>query len=130
MGDLTEVHAMENPAVDPVQEARRAARWLTQLDLALLAAGFAWFAYIDAPITDGAMWLIAISVAAALASVAAALIGFEAAASPSGPRWRRAAQLLFFAALALMLAGATATLNLKGTGNNDSDTQTVAVAHA
>src|ERR1700694_6060615 len=30
-----------------------------RLVLAVLGAGFAWFAYIDAPITDGAMRLIA-----------------------------------------------------------------------
>jgi type IV secretory pathway VirB2 component (pilin) len=121
---------MEERAADALREARRAARWLAQLDLALLAAGFAWFAYIDAPISDGAMWLIAGSVAAGLAAVAAALMGWETAAGASGTRWRRAAQLLFLAALALMLAAATATLNLKGTGNADADTQTVAATHA
>jgi hypothetical protein len=93
MGDLG-MDGMEERAVDELREARRAARWLAQLDLALLAAGFAWFAYIDAPITDGAMWLIAGSVTAGLASVVATLMGLEACAggaprnSCSSRRWR------------------------------------------
>ena len=105
-------------------EARHAARRLTQWNLALLGTGFAWFAYIDASITDGAMWLFAAAVLAGLLSVIAALVSSEQLAAPFGTGWRRAALVLFVLAMALMLAAATATLNLKGTGTDDSDTPT------
>ena len=114
--------------LDAGREARRAARWLVQLDLALLAAGFAWFAYIDAPITDGAMRLFAAAVLAAFLSVVAALRSVEARAEASGARSRRTAQWLFVAAAALLLTAATLTLNLRGTGGDDSDTQTKVTA--
>ncbi len=97
------------------------------LTLAMLGAGFAWFAYIDAPITDGAMLLFAAAVAAGFLSVCAAIIGgglARAAGAGYSARAGRAAMLLFLVALALMLAAATLTLNLKGTGTDDAETQT------
>lgn len=106
-----------------------AARWLARSNLALLAAGFAWFAYIDAPITDAAMWLFAAAVLAGLLSVVAALVSGEVASPVAGTRWRRATLLLFMAALALMLTAATVTLNLKGTGSEATDTEAT-VTHA
>ena len=104
------------------------AHWFIQLNLALLGAGFAWFAYIDAPITDGAMRLFAGAVLAAFLSVVAALRSVEARAEASGVRSRRIASWLFVAAAALMLTAATLTLNLRGTGSDDSDTQTKVTA--
>lgn len=108
-------------------EARSAARRLAQWNLATLGAGFAWFAYIDAPITDGAMWLIAAAAAIGLLSLIAALVSAEAFSPPYLVRTRRAALLLFAATMALLLTAATVTLNLKGTGADDSDTRTSAV---
>ncbi len=108
----------------PGREGQCAARAIAQWNLAALGAGFAWFAYIDAPITDGAMWLFAAAVAAALVSLIAALVSAEARLPPFAARMRRAALLLFAVAMALLLTAATVTLNLKGSGTDDSDTQT------
>jgi len=90
---------------------------LAGLALAVLGAGFAWFAYIDAPITDGAMLLFTAAVTCGFLSVCAAIIGGGAA------RVLRVAALLFLLTLALMLAAATLTLNLKGTGGEEAETQ-------
>ena len=112
------------------QQQRAPVRWFVQLDLGLLGAGFAWFAYIDAPITDGAMRLFAIAVLVALLSMIAALRSGEAASAATGARARRVALWLFVAATALMLTAATVTLNLRGTGSEDSDTNTAVVLPA
>jgi hypothetical protein len=101
-----------------------AVRTLVQWNLALLGAGFAWFAYIDAAITDGAMLVFASAVATSLLSVTAAVLGSAAQAERLAMRIRRAALLLFLVALALMLTAATATLNMKGSGSDAADTQT------
>jgi len=106
------------------QSERPPARWFVQLNLALLGASFAWFAYIDAPITDGAMRLFALAVLAALLSIVAALRSVEAANVATGARSRRVAIWLFAVAIALMLAAATLTLNLRGSDSEDSDTPT------
>ncbi len=110
--------------------ARAAARTLVRWNLATLGAGFAWFAYIDAPITDGAMWLFAAAVMAAFLSLVTALVGSEARSATAAARARRAAQLLFCVAIGLLLAAATVTLNLKGTGGDDAGTQTAEVIPA
>lgn len=94
-----------------------------RLVLAVLGAGFAWFAYIDAPITDGAMRLIAAAALAGLLCMVAALICAEAQTERAWRRWRRMALWSFALATALMVTAATVTLNLKGTGA-DQDTQT------
>lgn len=104
--------------VPPDRAAAASRSGLAGLTLAMLGAGFAWFAYIDAPITDGAMLLFTAAVAAGFLSVCAAIIGGGVAMA------RRAAVLLFLVSLALLLAAATLTLNLKGTGADDSETQT------
>jgi hypothetical protein len=114
----------------PGREARAAARTLVRWNLAALGAGFAWFAYIDAPITDGAMWLFVAAVLAGFLSLVTALVGCEARSAAAGARTRRAAQLLFGVALGLLLAAATVTLNLKGTGGGDEGTQTAEVVPA
>jgi hypothetical protein len=107
----------ENPGSPP-------ARWFVQLNLALLGASFAWFAYVDAPITDGAMRLFALAVLAALLSIVAALRSGEATGAASRARTRRAAVWLFAIATALMLAAATLTLNLRGSDYDDDQTAT------
>lgn len=125
---------MNEPAVTRAEglarEARSAARRLAQWNLAALGAGFAWFAYIDAPITDGAMWLFSAAVMTGLLSLIAALVSSEAHAPSFGARTRRAAVLLFAVSMALLLTAATVTLNLKGTAADDSDTQTDAIVPA
>lgn len=103
---------------------RPPARWFVQLNLALLGASFAWFAYIDAPITDGAMRLFGLAVLAALLSIVSALRSVEAPTMAAGARSRRVATWLFAVAAALMLAAATLTLNLRGGDSEDSDTPT------
>ena len=104
--------------------------WLVRVNLAVLGAGFAWFAYIDAPITDEAMRLLAAAVLAGLLSVVAALISGESRTERFARRARRAALWLFVVTTALMLTAATVTLNLKGTGTDESDTQTAVVMPA
>ena len=109
---------------------RRSARALARLDLTVLGAGFAWFAYIDAPITDGAMRLFALAAVAGLLALIAALISAETKSAKSARRLQRAALYLFIATTALMVTAATVTLNLKGTGTEESDTQTAVVRRA
>jgi len=109
---------------------RRSARALARLDLTVLGAGFAWFAYIDAPITDGAMRLFALAAVAGLLALIAALISADTKSAKSALRLQRAALYLFIATTALMVTAATVTLNLKGTGTEESDTQTAVVMRA
>jgi len=105
------------------------ARWFVQLNLVLLGASFAWFAYIDAPITDGAMRLFALAVFGALLSIVAALRGGEARTTAARERSRRLAVWLFAVATALMLAAATLTLNLRGTDSDEDETATQVALH-
>ncbi len=112
------------------KKRRRSARGLLRLDLSVLGAGFAWFAYVDAPITDGAMRLIAAAVLAGLLSIVAALICGESKTERASRRSWRVAVWAFAVTTVLMLTAATVTLNLKGTGNEESDTQTTVVMPA
>ena len=111
-------------------QSQRSARALLRLNLAVLGAGFAWFAYIDAPITDGAMRVFAASVLAGLVSMVAALVSSESGKDRVVRRAHRIALWLYVVATALMLMAATVTLNLKGSGNDESETQTVLVTPA
>jgi hypothetical protein len=107
-----------------------AAHRLVSWNLAVIGGGFAYFSYIDAPITDAAMWMFAAAVAISLLSLVVALLGGESAVPAYGARVRRVASLLFAAALALLLLTATLTMNLKGTATEDDDTQTAGVSRA
>jgi drug/metabolite transporter (DMT)-like permease len=109
---------------------RRSARATLQMVLAVLGAGFAWFAYIDAPITDGAMRLFALAVLAGLGTLIAALLAIESKTEKRARRLQRLALWLFVASTALMLTAATVTLNLKGTGSDESYTQTSLITPA
>jgi hypothetical protein len=123
--EVNEEQVTRAVAVAPAAPASRSG--LAGLSLAVLGAGFAWFAYIDAPITDGVMLLFTAAVAAGFLSVCAAIIGGGvglAGRAAFGARAVRAALLLFLVALALMLAAAMLTLNLKGTGTDEGETQT------
>jgi hypothetical protein len=103
---------------------------LLRLDLSVLGAGFAWFAYIDAPITDGAMRLVAGAVLAGLLTMVATLICGESKTERVSRRWWRVAVWAFAVTTLLMLTAATVTLNLKGTGADESDTPTAVVMPA
>jgi predicted MFS family arabinose efflux permease len=118
------------PAVACELTPHRAVQRLLRLDLTVLGAGFAWFAYIDAPITDGAMRLIAVAVLAGLLCMIAALSCGEAKTERAARRWKRVALWSFVLTTALMLTAATVTLNLKGTGSDESDTQTSVIRPA
>jgi hypothetical protein len=109
----------------PAEGRQRAARALLRLDLVVLGAGFAWFAYIDAPITDGAMRLVAGAVLAGLLTMVATLIAAESSSERLSRRWWRVSLWAFGATALLMLTAATVTLNLKGTGSDDADTTAV-----
>ena len=130
MAENQEMNETLRPVLPPDRAAAASRSGLTGLTLAVLGAGFAWFAYIDAPITDGAMLLFTAAVAAGFLSVCAAIIAggvgmaaHQALGTRAG-RAGRVAVLLFLVALALMLAAATVTLNLKGTGTDEGETQT------
>jgi len=114
----------------PRQQRQRSARALLRLDLTVVGAGFAWFAYIDAPITDGAMRLIAAAVLAGLLCVVATLSCGESTTERAARRWWRIGVWSFAVTTLLMLAAATVTLNLKGTGTDETDTQTAIVMPA
>jgi hypothetical protein len=103
---------------------------LLRLELSVLAAAFAWFAYVDAPLTDGAMRLIAAAVLAGVSSIVAALICAEARSEKLRRRCWRLALWSFALSTVLMLTAATVTLNLKGTGPEESDTQTAVIMPA
>jgi fumarate reductase subunit D len=118
-----------------MRAALQTARWIATLNLGLLAGVGAWFAYIDAAITDAAMLVLAVGIALSLGSVAAALLSMErllsrVAAAPTGVRSRRLALLLLLLALVCELGAATATLNLKGGDSDASDTTTAATVPA
>lgn len=121
----------EQPMSGDHHPARRhAAQTLVGWNLAVIGGGFAYFSYIDAPITDAAMWMFAAAVALSLLSLVVALVGGESAAPARGARARRIALLLFVAGLSLLLLTATLTMNLKGTATDDDDTQTSGVSRA
>jgi len=109
---------------------QRSARELLRLNLSVLGGSFAWFAYIDAPITDGAMRLIATAVLAGLLSLVAALSCGESKTERRARRWWRIAVWSFAVTTLLMLTAATVTLNLKGSGADESYTQTAVVMPA
>ena len=125
---------------DPLSPQRAVARYLASLALAVVGAALAWFAYIDAPISDAVMlWValgVALGVVAALAGLAALAVSFGTAATAGPPgetlqrrlaRLRRIALLALAVALLVLGAAALATLNLRGTGT-DSGEQDTSVA--
>lgn len=111
-----------------VEGGRTTERAVVTWVLATLGVAFAWFAYIDAPITDGAMFVITMASVAGLLAVIAALISCEVQALVSARRMRRVAASLFVLELVLMLAAITATLNLRGSEQDDTGTQTALVS--
>ena len=120
----------EQPVASERSAHGHAAHRLVSWNLAVIGGGFAYFSYIDAPITDAAMWMFGGAVAISLLSLIFALLGADAGASVHGARARRIALLLFVGGLALLLMTATLTMNLKGTATDDDDTQTAGVSRA
>ncbi|MBS0386940.1 MAG: hypothetical protein JSR15_00565 [Proteobacteria bacterium] len=119
---------MNEPEPTERPDGGRAARALVNWNLAAIGAGFGWFAYIDAPITDAAMWLFVAAVLVLLASLIVALAATETVSPPRRARVRRVSLLLFVAGMTVLLATATATLNLKGTDSDADDTPTAGVS--
>jgi hypothetical protein len=114
---------------DSIAAERAAARYIAGLALAVLAVLLGWFAYIDAPITDGVMLLVACAVAAGVVAVLASLWGYAAALAATGadadsrlpPRVRRLRRVAMAAAAVMLVVAAVAmvaTLNVRG---DDSD---------
>lgn len=110
---------------DPIAAERAAARYIAGLALGVLAVALAWFAYIDAPITDQVMIWVACAVAAGLTAALAALWGYAstlrapvdqaAAVVPRRVvRLRRLAMLALSALLLIMALAMVATLNVRG----------------
>jgi hypothetical protein len=128
--------------------ARAAATSIASLGLAGTGGVLAWFAFIDAPISDGAMALVALGVLCSLWSreLLLAVPAADAGGSPAGQSLppgrpapdalaratllRRAALVLLLLALLLLALATLATLNLRGDGANDSeDARTTAWYH-
>ena len=129
------------PEADPELRvaARAAAASIACTGLAVAGGVLAWFAYIDAPITDGAMALVALGMLGAVLAVAAALWARELVlAPPAGDGsvplarstlLRRIALGLLLASLLLFAAATLATLNLRGSGDAaGEDARTTALA--
>lgn len=110
-------------------EARAFARLVAMIALLLGAVALAWFGWIDAPITDGAMVLVAVGLLFAVLAAGAALLSLEAglagdaagaASGGASARWRRLALALLLAALLVLAVAAVVTLNLRGSGADDA----------
>jgi len=129
---------MHEPDAGLAAGARAAATSIASLGLAGAGGVLAWFAYIDAPISDAAMGLVALGVLCTLLAVALALWSRElllavppadGGAPPALARatlvhatlLRRVALVLLLAALLLLAAATLATLNLRGSGAADAE---------
>jgi len=129
---------MHEPDAGLVAGARAAATSIASLGLAGAGGVLAWFAYIDAPISDAAMGLVALGVLCTLLAVALALwsrellLAVPPADGGSPPALaratlvhatllRRVALVLLLAALLLLAAATLATLNLRGSGAADAE---------
>jgi hypothetical protein len=123
-------------------DARAFARLVAMVALLLGAVALAWFGWIDAPITDGAMVLVAVGLLFAVLAAGAALLSLEAglaadatassgaASGGASARWRRLALALLLAALLVLAVAAVVTLNLRGSGADDAgDEQATATKH-
>ena len=116
---------------------RAVARFATVLALGVMAVALAWFAYIDAPISDRVMLWVACAVAAgtvaALAGLWALLLTLGAAPAEAPAAQRRVRRLLRLALAALAMQvlvtaiASVATLNVRGEGV-EAGTEDTAVA--
>jgi hypothetical protein len=108
-------------------DARSLARLVAVIALLLGAVALAWFGWIDAPITDGAMVLVAVGLLFAVLAAGAALLALEAGVAGGAPaRWRRLALALLLAALVVLAVAAVVTLNLRGSGADDTGDEATA----
>ena len=121
--------------------ARAAATSIAASSLALAGGALGWFAYVDAPITDGAMGLVVLGVLCAVLAVASALWARELLLAPvngdgavplaRAALLRRIALGLLLAALVLLAGATLLTLNLRGSGDDDAqDARTTALRGA
>jgi hypothetical protein len=123
--------------------ARALARLVALLALWLVAVSLAWFGWVDAPITDGAMLLVAVGLLCAVLAAAAGLLSLEASLgasvsstdglAPQRPaaaaRWRRLGLGLLLAGLLVLVVAAVLTLNLRGMGADADDEQATATRY-
>lgn len=121
---------------DSIAAERAACRYLAAVSLGAIAVVLGWFAYIDAPITDAVMLMVAVAVAAGTVAALAAIWAYAAtlggaAADGVVPararRLRQAAVLALSAMLLIVAVAAVATLNVRGDdsgsgGTNSDDT--------
>lgn len=119
--------------------ARAAAASIAATGLAAGGGVLAWFAYVDAPITDGAMVLVALGVLFVVLAAAASLWARELLLGPAGgdgpvtlaraTLLRRIALCLLLVALLALAVATLATLNLRGSGDAQAeDTRTTTLA--
>jgi K+-transporting ATPase A subunit len=123
------------PEAHANEAARGLARLVAQLALLLMAVALAWFGWVDASITDGAMLLVAVGLLFAALAAGAALVSLEAGLAldaagrgdvAADARWRRLGLAFLVAALLVLVVAAVLTLNLRGGGVDDSDGQATA----
>jgi len=114
-------------------DARALARFVVAIALLLAAVALAWFGWIDAPISDGAMVLFAVGLLFTVLAAGAGLLSLEsglaadapgAAASHLPGLWRRLALAMLLAALLVLAVAAVVTLNLRGTGGDADEDAT------
>jgi len=122
----------------PHWSATALTRLIAALAAGLLTVSFAWFALIDAPISDLAMGIFAAGAGLGVGAVITALLSLESAVSGAAQgelpapraaraqRLRRLALILLCLGLVVLTIAATLTLNVKGSGTDDEETATVA----
>ncbi|MDE2306599.1 MAG: hypothetical protein KGL34_13645 [Gammaproteobacteria bacterium] len=112
---------------DAIAAERAAARFLIVAALGVIAVVMAWFAYIDAPISDAVMLTVAVAIGAGVVATLTALVAYSAALDRGGPageapgscrRLRRVALLALATMVLLAAVAMVATLNVRG---DDSD---------
>ena len=128
-----------NPEPAAPAAAHALARFIAVVALLVAGVVLAWFGWIDAPISDGAMVLVAAGLLLAVLAAGAALLSLEAgvaadaAAGATGGawrRWRRLALAFLLAALLVLAVAAVVTLNLRGSGaDEDGATATHLAVH-
>jgi hypothetical protein len=102
--------------------ARLLATLLVLLAFGLCGGALAWFAWVEAPITDGVMVLVSAGLLLEVLAAAAALLALEfgVGGSARSALARRAALGLVLAGFLVLMVAAALTLNLRGTADEDA----------